>query len=113
MRLSALLLVFASICCAQETATLDFLGTAINTTNPDEPVAAQIHMTVGSGGCKLTVSPPLTGSGSCRIKNFDEKSGRIEIVSDGPPRIVWSGTVKGNLASGSYKIDVGAQTGSF
>jgi len=113
MRLPALLLVVASISNAQGAPTLDFVGTAINTTNPESPVAAQIHMTVGSGGCRLTVSSPLTGSGPCRIKSFDEKSGRIEIVSDGPPRIVWSGTVKGNLASGSYKIDLGAQTGSF
>jgi hypothetical protein len=113
MRLTALLLLLASISYAQEAPTLDFVGTAINTTTPDKPVAAQIHMTVGNGGCKLTVSPPLTGSGPCRIKSFDENSGRIEIVSDGPPSIVWSGTVKGNLASGSYKIDVGAQTGSF
>jgi hypothetical protein len=112
-RLPALLLVFASIGYAQETPTLDFVGTAINTTNPDKPVAAQIHMELGNSECKLTILPPLVGSGPCKIKSFDEKTGRIEIVSDGPPSIAWSGTLKGNLASGSYKIDVGAQTGSF
>jgi hypothetical protein len=111
--LLALLLMSAAVGSAQDTLTRDFVGTAINTTNPDKPVAAIIHMTVGSGGCKLTVLQPLNGSGSCRIKSFDEKTGRLEFVSDGPPIIVWSGTVKGNLASGSYKIDVGAQTGTF
>jgi hypothetical protein len=106
-----LLLAFANY--ARATPTFDFVGTAINTTHPDKPVAAQIHMTVGSGGCKLFVSLPLNGSGLCILKSFDEQSGQIEIISYGPPIIAWHGTVKGNLASGSYTIDAGAQTGSF
>ena len=31
----------------------------------------------------------------------------------GPPTIAWSGTVKGNFASGTYTIDGGAQSGLF
>jgi hypothetical protein len=27
--------------------------------------------------------------------------------------IAWSGTVKGNFVTGSYRIDAGAQSGSF
>jgi hypothetical protein len=34
----------------------------------------------------------------------------IEIVSFGPPTINWSGTLKGNLFSGAYKIDMNAQS---
>ena len=111
MRLHALLLVVSSVSFSQ-TLQLDFAGTAINTTNPDSPLAAPIQMTVVNEGCTLTISPPLFGSGSCSIKSFDQKSGRIEIVSYGAPGITWSGTVKGNLASGSYKT-VGGETGSF
>jgi hypothetical protein len=37
----------------------------------------------------------------------------IEIVSFGPPTINWSGTLKGNLFSGAYKIDMNAQSGYF
>jgi hypothetical protein len=112
-RLLSLLLLSASIAVAQDNATLDLVGTAINTTVADKPVAAQIHLSVISGLCKLTISPPLTGSGPCKIKSFDEKTGKLEFVSDGPPVIVWSGIAQGNLLSGSYKIAEGAQTGTF
>lgn len=112
-RLLVPLLMSVAVGSAQNTETLDFVGTAINTTNPDKPVAALIRMTAGSGGCILTVSQPLNGSGPCRIRSFDVKTGKLEFVSDGPPIIAWSGTVKGNFASGSYKIDEGKQTGTF
>jgi len=111
--LCALLLMLVSVGFGQDALTIEFAGTAINETNADKPVAAEVHFTVSSSGCTLKVMPPLTGSGPCRIKGYDEKTGDIDIVSDGPPSIVWSGTVKGNFASGSYKIDVGAQKGDF
>ena len=76
-------------------------------------MAAPIRIVLANGTCKLTVSPPLVGSGGCTIKNYDKATGKLEIVSFGPPTITWSGTVKGNLASGAYRIDVGAQTGYF
>jgi hypothetical protein len=113
MRLAALLLALACLSHGQESHGTNFVGTAINTTNPDMPIAAPIQITAGNGECKLTVSLPLTGSSNCLIKSFDKLSGRIEIVSLGPPSIVWSGTVKGNLASGTYKVSGGAQRGSF
>jgi hypothetical protein len=106
-----LLLPFAGS--SQVNSAFQLSGTAINTTNPENPIAAPIQIVVREGECKLTVSPPLTGSGGCRIKSFDPKSGVIELVSFGPPAIAWSGIVKGNFASGSYKIAVGSQTGSF
>ncbi len=113
VRLLVVLLVLASVSYCQESHETQLTGTAINTTHPDKPIAAPIEILVGHGGCKLTVSLPLIGSGSCRVKSYDTKSGHIEIVSFGPPTIIWSGTVKGNFASGTYKVDVGAQTGSF
>jgi hypothetical protein len=113
MRLLAVLLILASASDCQEIRETQLTGTAINTTNADKPVAAPIQILVGHGGCKLIVSVPLIGSGSCRINSYDTKSGYIKIVSFGSPMIVWTGTVKGNFASGTYKIDVGAQTGSF
>jgi hypothetical protein len=97
----------------QESSAFQLTGTAINTTNAENPIAAPIQIEVRGGVCKLTVSPPLQGSGGCKIQQVDQKSGRIEIVSFGPPTITWSGTIKGNFASGTYKIQVGAQTGSF
>jgi len=98
---------------AQPGNEIRFSGIAINTTNPDKPLAASIDLSVKSGQCKLTVSPPLDGSGPCRITNYVEASGAIEIISDGPPAIVWSGTIKGNLATGTYTIPSGHQSGSF
>ncbi len=76
-------------------------------------MAAPVQIVVRGDGCNLTVSPPLSGSGLCSIKSFDSGSGSIELVSYGPPMIVWTGKIKGNLVSGSYKIDIGNQKGTF
>ena len=73
----AILLLVASVSYGQEGHEDQFSGTAVNTTNPDKPIAAPIEITLSHSGCKLTVSPPLTGSGSCGLKTFDEKSGHI------------------------------------
>jgi hypothetical protein len=86
---------------------------SINNTDQDSPVAAPIEITVTNTECKMTVSSPLSGSGVCQIDGFDKKSGHIQFVSYGPPVISWSGTVKGNLASGTYRVDAAHQTGSF
>ncbi len=107
------LLILASLGYGQEKSETQLSGTAVNTTNADKPIAAPIQIIVRQGVCTLSVSPPLTGSGSCGIKSYDKKTGNIEIVSTGPPVIMWTGNVKGNFASGTYKVDVGAQTGSF
>jgi hypothetical protein len=109
----ALLMALPSVVLSQDSVSFQFSGTAINTTSADNPVAAPIQITIRNGACTLVVSPPLTGSGGCNIKTYDEKTGKIEIVSLGPPTIVWSGSLKGNLFSGAYKIDIGAQTGYF
>jgi hypothetical protein len=42
--------------------------------------------------------------GSPAFQLTGTKSGRIELVSFGPPTIAWSGTVKGNFASGTYGL---------
>jgi len=107
MRLYALLLTFACVCFGQGGGTTNLIGTAINTTNPDSPVAAPVTIRLADGSCTLTISAPLVGSGSCLLKSYDEKTGRIEIISAGAVSITWSGTVKGNFASGSYKIESG------
>jgi|SRR5579862_78654 len=112
MRLHALLLLLACVCFGQGSTT-NLVGTAINTTNPDSPIAAPITMNITSNSCTLTISPPLVGSGKCLLKTYDKTSGRIEIISAGAANITWTGIVKGNLASGSYTVEGGAQTGSF
>ena len=109
----AVLLVSVSVSYGQGATETQIAGTAINTTNPDKPVAAPIQFVMSQNGCVLTVSPPLIGSGSCKVRSVDAKSGYIEIVSNGSPSIVWRGTKKGNFVSGTYTIEVGAQTGLF
>lgn len=111
--LSVAILLLASVAHSQQTFNLKFSGTAINNTDPDSPVAAPIEITVNNAECRMTVSQPLSGSGVCRIDGFDKKTGHIQFVSYGPPVISWSGTVRGNLASGTYRVDGVRQTGSF
>jgi hypothetical protein len=111
--LSVSMLLLASVAHGQQKVHLKFSGTAINNTDQDSPVAAPIEITVNNAECKMTVSPPLFGSGVCHIDGFDKKTGHIQFASYGPPVISWSGTVKGNLASGTYRIDSVHQTGSF
>jgi hypothetical protein len=113
MRFSACLLVLACGCSGTASASLTLTGTAINNSDPEKPIAAPMQITFEGKVCTLTISPPLIGSGACQIKSFDKASGKIEIVSAGVVGITWSGTVKGNLASGSYKVSAGEQTGSF
>lgn len=110
MRFYAPLPLLACVCFGQ--ATTNLTGTAINTTNPESPTAAPITFRLTDNSCTLTISPPLIGSSPCLLKAYDQKSGRLEIVSAGAANITWTGTVKGNLASGTYKLDDG-QTGSF
>lgn len=107
------LLTLVSLTYSQDKPSFRIAGTAINTTDPDQPIAAPIEIVVDRGECTLTVSLPLIGSGDCSIKSYDQKTRRIEILSEGTPPILWSGTIKGNFASGTYKIPVGNQTGSF
>ena len=111
--LSVAMLLLASVAHSQQKVHLRFSGTAINSTDPDSPVAAPIEITVINTECKVTVSPPLSGSGICQIEGFDNKTRHIQLVSYGPPVISWSGTVKGNLASGTYRVNAVHQTGSF
>lgn len=104
----------ATVCCARGADPFSLVGTVVNTTDPDKTVAAPVQMVFGQDGtCVLTISPPLTGSGSCAIKTYDEKSGRLEITSTGAVNIAWTGAAKGNFISGSYRIDASAQSGSF
>ena len=113
VRLYVAMFAFSFVGYAQQTDTLHFSGIAINTTDPAKPVAAQIEISLGHAGCALTVLPPLGGSGVCHLTTYDQASGKIVIVSSGPPVITWSGTAKGNLFSGTYSIDSIRQNGSF
>lgn len=45
--LHALLLVFACASYGREAQSVSFIGTVINSTNPDKPVASPIQMTMG------------------------------------------------------------------
>ncbi len=111
-RLYALLLTLAPICLGQDSTLLT--GTAINNTDPTSPIAAPMTIRLSGNSCTITISPPLIGTGQCLVTTYDEKTGRIEIVSAGSAtNITWTGTVKGNLASGSYKVGGGTQTGTF
>jgi hypothetical protein len=108
------LLTIAAVCCAEAANPFSFIGTAVNTTDPNKTVAAPMQMVFAQDGtCVLTISPPLIGSGSCAVTTYDEKTGRVEITSTGSLTIVWSGTAQGNFMSGSYRIDASAQSGSF
>lgn len=111
--LYAALLILIAPTYGQEMTDIRLAGTAINTTTPDKPLAAPVEIILNHEGCKLTVSPPLIGSGHCLIRSFDEKSKQIEILSEGPPFITWTGSIKGNLASGTYKVETTNQAGSF
>lgn len=113
VRLYAALFLFALAAKSQDAPTVRFAGTAINMTNPDKPLAGPIEFIISHDGCKLMVSAPLGGSGNCVVKSFDEKSRQIEILSQGPPFIDWTATIKGNFASGTYKIDSLHQSGVF
>jgi hypothetical protein len=106
-------LMLISLAYSQDKPNIRITGTAINTTNPDQPIAAPIEIVVDRGECTLTVSLPLVDSGDCTIKSYDQTTKRIEILSEGTPPISWSGTIKGNFVSGTYKIVIGNQTGSF
>lgn len=113
LRSKVALLMLVSVAHGQDKTDLRFRGIAINTTNPESPIATPIEITVINDECKLAVALPLQGSGICHIKTFDKGTRKIEIISDGPPPITWIGTIRGNLASGTYTIEAGHQTGSF
>jgi hypothetical protein len=88
-------------------------GIAVNLTDPDKPLAAKVEFRIENGVCTVVVFTPLFGSGPCHIKILDKATRRIEITSDGPPSIVWTGTTKGNFFSGTYSIAGTQQNGSF
>jgi hypothetical protein len=114
MLIRALFNLLASAWCVLAADPFSLVGTVINTTEPEKPMAAPARLDVnGQGACELTISPPLVGSGVCSIKVYEEKSGHIEITSTGSVNIAWTGVVKGNIVSGSYRVDPGMQIGNF
>jgi len=114
MSIRVVFLAIVTISCAQAAEPVSFVGMVINTTSPEKPVAAPIQFFFGQdGSCTLTISPPLIGSGPCILKSYEQKSGRLELTSSGAANITWTGTVKGNFASGSYRVEPGAQVGNF
>lgn len=99
-------------CCALAADPFVLAGTVMNTAIPGRPITAPVQMAFNAdGACVLTISPPLIGSGTCTLTQYDEKSGHIEIISKGGVDISWSGTVNGAMATGRYKV--GTQSGSF
>jgi hypothetical protein len=114
MLIRGIFALVATALCVYGANPFNLVGTVVNTTDPDKTLAAPIQMVFGQdGACVLTISAPLVGSGSCAIKNYDEQSGHIEITSTGVVNIAWSGTVKGNFVTGSYRIDASSQFGTF
>jgi hypothetical protein len=114
MLMRVISLMIAAVCCADGANLYSFIGTVVNTTDPQKTVAAPVQMVFAQDGtCVLTISLPLIGSGSCTITTYDQKSGRVEITTTGPVNIAWSGAVKGNFINGSYRIDASAESGSF
>lgn len=109
--------LFFSVAIVWSTRAADpfsLVGMVVNTTNPDKPMAAPTQIVIGQDGtCTLTISPPLVGSGSCAIKSYEERFGRLELTSVGAANIDWTGTVRGNFVSGSYRVSPGSQFGSF
>ena len=99
-----LALFTASACFAVE--PISFVGTVTNTTNPKLPTSAEAAINLDKDGhCILRVSPPLFGSGVCTIKNYDEKTGHLEIVSEGVLlNIAATGTVNGSTFTGAYSV---------
>jgi len=90
------------------------VGTVTNTTNPWRTITSQARMDFGQDGtCSLTISPPLIGSGACRITQYDQESGHIEISSTGSPNISWTGSFKEGIASGTYRVLGTGETGFF
>jgi TonB family protein len=91
-----------------------FVGTVTNTTNPSGPLTAPVRMRFDpDGSCILTIRPPLIGSGTCKLTQYDEKSGHIEITSKGVANISWSGSVNRATATGIYKVGDTGESGSF
>jgi hypothetical protein len=114
MLIRSVLVAAAAAYCASAADPFSLAGIVINTTNPEKPAAAPVQMVFTQGGtCEVTISAPLVGSGSCAIKALDEKTGRIEITSVGAVTILWTGSVKGNFVSGTYRIDAASQSGTF
>ncbi len=95
-------------------APFAFVGTVVNTTNPRRPITAPVRMAFDADGtCALTISLPLVGSGTCTLTQYDENSGHIEIISRGAANISWSGSVNGAAVTGTYRVAVTAESGSF
>jgi hypothetical protein len=93
--------------CAVAADPFAFVGLVTNTTNPKRPISAETTVTFDKDGkCIMKITPPLYGSGTCLLKSYDEKTGHLELTSEGAIlNITASGTVNGNSFSGSYRVD--------
>lgn len=108
---AALAVLLTTGCGALAADPFALVGTVTNTTVPGRPTAP-VRMAFGAdGACVLTISPPLFGSGTCTLRQYDAKSGHLEIISKGDAEISWSGTVNGAVVAGTYRV--GLQSGSF
>src|ERR1700683_3112955 len=97
------------------------VGTFTNTTNPRQSISADAIITFDQdGNCLLRVFPPLYGSGTCTLKEYDARTGHTEILSEGALiNITARGTAKEDgTITGQYKVETSStpelpQLGSF
>lgn len=84
------------------------VGTFTNTTNPRQSVSADAIITFDKdGNCVLKVFPPLYGSGTCKLNDYDARTGYTEIVSEGALiNITASGSAKEDgTITGQYNVE--------
>jgi hypothetical protein len=111
---AALTVLLIAPLCGLGADALVFVGTATNTTNPKQPTTAPVRLTFDQdANGVLTISPPLVGSGRCQIGQYNPDSGRIEISCTGAVNLIWSGTIKGSKATGTYIVEGTPQSGHF
>jgi len=103
--LTAVLSAYFS-CVVSAKDPLSFSGTATNTTNPNKPSSGAVVVSFNEQGeCVLRVEAPLYGSGPCNVKQFDQATNALTILSTGPSaQITWSGTLTDTGYAGSYSI---------
>ena len=93
-------------CAASAKDPFSFSGTATNTTDPNKSSAGALTISFNEQGeCVLRVQAPLYGSGPCNVKQFDQATGALTILSTGPSaQITWTGTLVDTGYAGSYSI---------
>lgn len=89
-----------------EDAPWSFSGPIVNTTNPKHAIEGTATLSFKAKECAIRVNAPLIGAGTCSISQFDQDKGTLTVKTEGPAgNITFTGTVSGNLYSGTYIVD--------